>query len=164
MNTFNAGEMREIYQQTVIVKSPRYGIVTGYHELPYVCLGQSIEPGHVTMMVKGRVHVSPKFVIRPSHYDPSYEEIFGNENVDEALYGRVFGFMGFRDKPVECKSDFLEVKHLDVSIDQQLNRTLDELERYEDITTGVIITPNTQYFPVSVERFISTVLEDEFGV
>ena len=159
----SADEMREIYAQTVVVRRPRYGIVTGYHELPYVCLGQSIQSGSSTTRVRGRVHVSPRFVIRPSHYDPNYEDIFGEENIDEALVGRVFGFMGFRGKPVECRSEYLEVEHVTASVDQQLNITMDELERQEDITTGVIITPNAQYYPVSIERFISSVLEDEFS-
>ena len=159
----SADEMREIFAQTVVVRKPRYGIVKGYHELPYVCLGQSTRSGASTTQVRGRVHVSPRFLIRPAHYDPSYDEIFGEENVDEALVGRVFGFMGFRGKPVECRSEYLEIEYLDASVDRQLNITLDELERQEDITTGVIITPNAQYYPVSIERFISSILDDEFN-
>lgn len=154
--------MRDVFQQTVIVRRPTYGIVSGYHELPYVCLGTSLESDAKTTRVNGKVQVSPRFVIRPQHYEPRYEEIFGKENVDEALSGRIFGFMGFRDKPVECKSEFLEVTHLQTSIDTALQNALEELERREDITTGVIITPDARYYPVSVERFISSVLDDEF--
>lgn len=158
----SSDDMREIFRQTVVVRRPTYGIVTGYHELPYVCLGKSIESGTKTTRVKGKVHVSPRFVIRPSHFEPSYEEIFGEDNVDAELAGRVFGFMGFRDRPVECKSEYLEVRHLDASVDRVLSETMDELDRAEDITTGVIITPNARYYPVSVECFISSVLDDEF--
>ncbi len=122
----------------------------------------SFEPDHETTEVRGKVHVSPQFIIRPQHYEPSYGEMFGEGNVDSALSGRVFGFLGFRGRPLECKSDFLEVRHVDASIDQMLSETLDTLERQEDITTGVIITPNTHYYPVSVERFISSILDDEF--
>ncbi|MCH7910206.1 MAG: hypothetical protein IIB38_11375 [Candidatus Hydrogenedentes bacterium] len=159
----NNDEMLDIFRQTVVVRRPRYGIVTGYHELPYICIGSSIESAAGTTQVKGKVRVSPRFVIRPSHYESSYEDIFGEENIDEELTGRIFGYLGFRGKPVECTSEFLEVKHLDVSVDRQLDRTLDELERHEDITTGVIITPNARYYPVSIERFISSILDDEFG-
>lgn len=161
---FGQDEMREIYRQTQIIRRPTYGIISGYHDLPYVCLGTSVEPRHTTTQVKGKVHVSPRFIIRPSHLEPSYAEIFGEDNVDEALTGRLFGFLGFKGKPVECKSDHLEVKHLDASVDRVLSETLDELERQEDITTGVIITPNSRYYPVSIERFIASVLEDEFSV
>jgi len=159
----SGNEMRDIFDQTVIVRRPRWGIVSGYHELPYVCIGESFEAGATTTRVKGKVEVSPRFLIRPQHFEPSYDEIFGEDNVDGALVGRMFGFMGFRGKPIECKSDFIEVNHLNETVDGMLSRTLDELERHEDITTGVIITPNAQYYPVSVERFISSVLDDEFG-
>jgi len=159
-----SGELRDIFDRTEIVRKPTYGIVTGYHALPYICLGDSLESGSRTTEVRGRVHVSPRFVIRPSGYEPSYEEIFGSENVDSSLAGRVFGFCGFRGRPVECNSEELQVSHLDVSVDQALSRALDDLARHEDITTGVILTPNSQYFPVSIERFIASVLEDEFSV
>lgn len=157
-------EMREIYRETRIIRRPTYGIISGYHELPYVCLGASVEPRHTTTQVRGKIQVSPRFVIRPAHLGPRYEEIFGEENVDSALLGRLFGFLGFRGKPVECKSEHLEVKHLDASVDRILSEVLDDLERQEDITTGVIITPNSRYYPVSLERFIASVLEDEFSV
>ncbi|MCP4643748.1 MAG: hypothetical protein GY851_25105 [bacterium] len=156
-------EMREIFQRTQIVRKPTYGIISGYHELPYVCLGDSLETGHQTTEVRGKVKVSPRFLIRPQHCEPSYDEIFGEDNVDAQLAGRVFGFLGFRGRPVECESEELRVQHLDTPVQQALSRTLDELERYEDITTGVFLTPNSQYYPVSVEAFIASILEDEFA-
>lgn len=156
-------EIRDIFKRTVIVRKPTYGIVRGYHELPYVCLGESYESAHRTTRVRGTIHVSPHFVIRPSEYMPKYEDLFGGEEMDIALSGRVFGFLGFPDKSVECSSDSLEVKHLDASIDQVLSESIDDLERREDITTGVIITPSSRHYPVSIERFIATILDDEFS-
>jgi hypothetical protein len=158
------GEMRDIYQRTQVVRTPTYGIVSGYHTLPYVCLGESFSEGHLTTQVRGTIHVSPQFLLRPSHYEPTYGEIFGEDHVEGVLIGRVFGFMGFRNRPVECKSEHLEVTHLETNVEQTLDRVVDELERYEDITTGVILTPDSRYFPVSVERFIAAVLDDEFRV
>ena len=155
-------EIYDIFNQTVVVRRPTYGIVSGYHELPYVCIGSTKATSTSTTRVTGKVHVSPRIVIRPSQYEPSYGEIFGGENVDVAIAGRIFGFFGFHGKPVECKSEHLEVKHLDSSVDVVLSEILDDLDRREDITTGVIVTPNAQYYPVSIERFISSVLEDEF--
>lgn len=159
-----AQEMRAIYRQTVIIRRPTYGIISGYHEIPYVCLGEALEHGFRTTRVKGRIHVSPRFVLRPDHMEPSYGEIFGEGNVDAAITGRLFGYFGFRDRPVECKSEQIEVKHLGESIDRALSDTIDSIEHAEDITTGVMITPNARYFPVSIERLIATVLEDEFRV
>lgn len=155
-------EMRALFQQTVVVRRPTFGIVSGYHELPYVCLGQAFDPAAKTTEVRGRVQVSPRFIIRPPHLEPSYAEIFGSDHVDVELAGRMFGFLGFSGKPVECKSEYLDVTNMESSIDEMLSRTLNELDRREDITTGVIITPDPRYFPVSIERFISTVIEDEF--
>ncbi|HNR36591.1 MAG TPA: hypothetical protein PKO36_15525 [Candidatus Hydrogenedentes bacterium] len=156
--------MHEIFRRTEIIRRPTYGIISGYHELPYVCLGGACEHGFSTTEVRGRVHVSPRFVLRPSRYNPTYGDVFGEENVDLELMGRVFGFLGFRDRPVECKSEYITVKHLKEPVESALAATLDELERMEDITTGVIITPDSHYYPVSVERFIAAILEDEFNV
>jgi hypothetical protein len=157
-------EMKELYDRTVVVRQPRFGIVSGYHELPYVCLGQAIESGYNSTEVRGSVQVSPRMVLRPPHLEASYGEIFGGDHVPEALVGRLFGFLGFRGRPVECRSQFLEVSHSRSSVDEALSATLDRLERLEDITTSVMISPNAEYFPVSVERLIYAVLEDEFRV
>lgn len=162
--SLSAHEMRQLYRATVIVRKPTYGIIKGYHELPYICLGPAIDEGHVTTKVVGRVQVSPRFVIRPSHLSPSYEEIFGAEHVDAEISGRLFGFMGFPDRPMECKSELLEIQPCDKPVDEVLATCLEDLERREDITTGIIVSPNNQYFPISVERFIGSVLADEFSV
>jgi hypothetical protein len=158
----NPEKMRDIFDRTVIVRRPTYGIVSGYHELPYVCLGTPLKGGAGSTEVKGTIQVSPRFVIRPAHYSPSYGEIFGEDNIDTSISGRIFGFLGFRDRPVECTSEHIEVRHFEATVDELLSRNLDDLERREDITTGVIITPESRYFPVSIERFIATILDDEF--
>ncbi len=156
--------MREIYLRTRIIRRPTYGIVSGYHELPYICLGESFERDHETTQVRGKVQVSPRFLIRPEHLSPDYAEVFGDEIVDIELAGRLFGFMGFRNKPVECKSEHLEVTNVSRSVEHVMSDVQDEMERAEDITTSLILTPDSRYFPISIERFISTILEDEFSV
>lgn len=158
----DSNEMREVFMRTRIVRRPTYGIVRGYHELPYVCLGDGIESGRTTTEIRGKIHVSPRFLIVPKHCEPSYDDVFGDENVDEQLFGRAFGFLGFRGRPVECRSENLNISHTDAAVERVLGGVLDELERMEDITTGVIVTPNSRYYPLSIERFISTILEDEF--
>ncbi|HNV22141.1 MAG TPA: hypothetical protein PKM22_10840, partial [Candidatus Hydrogenedentes bacterium] len=123
-------ELRQIYELTQVLRKPTYGIVSGYHELPYVVLGESFESGYDTMRVRGTIQVSPRFLLRPSHLEPSYAEIFGEENVDVQLLGRIFGFLGFRGRPVECKSEHLEVKHLRQSMDSLVALTRDEFDRH----------------------------------
>jgi len=155
-------DMRDVYRRTVIVRKPTYGIVSGYHELPYICLGTPPERSDGAMRVHGKIQVSPRFVIRPEHLNPSYGDIFGEENVDVEIAGRMFGFLGFPNGPVECTSEELTVENSETNIDELLSRCLDDLERHEDITTGVIITPDTRFYPVSLERFIASILDDEF--
>jgi hypothetical protein len=157
-------QMRAIYENTHVVRRPSYGIISGYHELPYYCLGQDHEEGKGTVRVKGRIHVSPRFIIRPSHLSPRYEEIFGEEHVDVEIAGRVFGFLGFPERPVEIKSDQFELTRVPETLDEAVNQVLDERARHEDIRSGVIVTPDSRYFPVSVERFIASILDDEFRV
>lgn len=156
-------EMKRLFRKTVIIQKPRYGIISGYHELPYVCLGANYDSDTGTLRIKGKIHVSPRFVIRPEHLMPRYQDIFGEDNVDIEIAGRMFGFLGFPQRPVECKSEHLEVTRLEESVDQVLAKTMDELERMEDIATGVILSPNTRYYPVSVERFITSILDEEFN-
>lgn len=161
--SLSSEDLRRIYDKTVIIRKPTYGIISGYHELPYVCLGACQEGGFSSTRIRGKIQVSPRFVIRPSQFLPKYEEIFGEDNVDVELAGRMFGFLGFAKRPFECKSEHLELKHSTDSVDQLLSQSLDELERHEDITTGVIITPDSRYYPVSIERFIASILDDEFA-
>jgi hypothetical protein len=157
-------EMRDLFRRTKVVRKPTYGIVSGYHELPYVCLGPPMEAVAQSTEIRGVIHVSPRFVLRPAHHEPSYQDVFGEENVDVALAGRLFGFFGLRGRPVECTSDHLNVTQCNETVDRLLSKVLDDLERREDITTGVIVAPDSRYYPVSVERFIASVLEDEFKV
>lgn len=157
------GEMQEIFRHTRIIRKPTYGIIKGYHELPYICLGTGLEDGHGTLRVTGKIHVSPQMILRPNNYMPKYGEIFGEDATDTQLQGRIFGFLGFPGKPVDCKSETLEVNTVPVALEEVLSKKLDELERYEDITTGVIITPNARYYQISIERFISSILQDEFS-
>lgn len=155
-------EMRDIYDRTVIVRKPTYGIIKGYHELPYICLGNSLEENEGTMRIRGRIHVSPQFVIKPRHYQSNYGDVFGEDGVDVAIAGRIFGFLGFPNKPVECSMEQLELSHVPGTLDELVNVSLDELERTEDITTGIIVTPESRYYQISLERFIAHILEDEF--
>lgn len=162
--SLTADEMKRLFRRTVVVQKPTYGIISGYHELPYVCLGPNYETDSGTLRIRGKIQVSPRFVIRPEHLMPRYQDIFGEENVDIEIAGRMFGFLGFPQRPVECKSEDLEVTPLDKPVDEVLSETLNELERREDIATGVIITPNTRYYPIAIERFISSILDQEFNV
>lgn len=157
-------DLRELFHRTIIVRKPTYGIISGYHELPYICVGKAVAPDRGVMRVRGTIQVSPRFVIRPAHYSKSYADLFGEDNVDMTIAGRIFGFLGFPRHPVECSLEGLEISTLSGTLDEAVSASLDEMERQEDITTGIFITPDSRYYPVSVEAFIASVLEDEFSV
>jgi hypothetical protein len=44
----------------------------------------------------------------------------------------------------------------------QIERALDELAQREVINTGVILSPNVRFYPVSLDRFITEILDQEF--
>jgi hypothetical protein len=154
--------LRDIYDRTIILRSPTYGIIKGYHELPYICVGEALEDASGSMRVRGKIHVSPQFIIKPKHYSSSYSDIFGEDDVDTAIAGRMFGFLGFPNRPVECSSEHLELSHESCTVDEIVSKCVDELERTEDITTGLILAPESKYYQISIERFIAEILEDEF--
>ena len=43
-----------------------------------------------------------------------------------------------------------------------LERVLEELSQREVINTGVIATPDVRFYPVSIDRFIREILDQEF--
>lgn len=160
--TLDKNTMRDIYKRTIILRTPTYGIIKGYHELPYICVGEALESASGSMRVRGRIHVSPQFVIKPKQYSSSYSDIFGEDDVDTEIAGRMFGFWGFPNRPVECSSEHLKLSHEPNTLDEMIGKCLDELERMEDITTGLILAPESKYYQISLERFIAEIIEDEF--
>ena len=43
-----------------------------------------------------------------------------------------------------------------------LERVLEELAQREVINTGVIVSPDVRFYPVSIDRFIREILDQEF--
>ena len=43
-----------------------------------------------------------------------------------------------------------------------MERVLEELSRREIIDTGVIVSPDPRFYPVSLDRFIREILDQEF--
>lgn len=159
----NYAYMQHVFQETLILKRPTYGIIAGYHRLPYILLGDSRERHDRSLEIRGKINVSPRFVWHPNYPGIKYEEMFGEDNIEPALVGRVFGFLAFRGKPVNFESEYLKVKEKEMRTEQLIDAVLDELERKEDVETGVVHTPDVQFFPVSVERFIASIVGEELG-
>jgi hypothetical protein len=160
----NRAYLQHVFRETHIIKKPTHGIVVGYHRLPYILLGESRERHDRTLEIRGQINVSPRLVWHPDYHGVKYEEMFGEENVEAELVGRVFGFLALRGKPVNFESDYLKVKEKEMNTDLLIELVLDELERKEDIETGVVHSPDVRFFPVSIERFITSIVGEELGL
>ena len=153
---------REIFEGTEILKKPTTGFVTGYHMLPYILLGRSLHEADNIVEIRGKINVSPRFVISPGHLGSTYGELFDTEGMDENIVGRIFAFSYLKKHQVNIQSEEFSIKSIEKEMESALASVLDELERKEIINTGVIITPNIRFYPISIEKFILKILDREF--
>lgn len=153
---------REIFDETEILKKPTTGFLEGYHSLPYILLGRRLEKERGVIEVRGKISVSPKFVISPEHLGPTYGELFGTDWIDEKIVGRVFAFPYLKKRQMSFASEEITITSRDKEMEAVLASVFDELERKEIINTGVVVTPNIHFYPISIEKLILRVLDREF--
>jgi hypothetical protein len=150
-----------VFAQTEIVRKPLTGIITGYHVLPYILVGPEAERPSHAVEVRGRIKVSPRLIIAAGNDGPTYGDLFGErELMDRRLVARVFSFR-YASK-VMLESEDLTIRRHEHDPARQLERVLDELARREVIDTGVIVSPDARFYPVSLDRFIREILDQEF--
>jgi len=65
---------------------------------------------------------------------------------------------------VQLESEELKIVKSDRDPRAQLNLALDELMRREVINTGVIFCPRVRFYPISIDRFLTEILNEEFRV
>ncbi|HXH82677.1 MAG TPA: hypothetical protein VNN07_07085 [Candidatus Tectomicrobia bacterium] len=152
--------LAQVFAETRIVRRPLTGIIAGYHVLPYVLVGpRPDEPGAVE--VRGRIKVSPRLVIAAGGEGPTYGELFGErELMDRRIVARVFSFR--YASRLSLESEDLAIRRHDRDPARHLERVLDDLARREVIDTGVILSPDARLYPVSIDRFIREILDEEF--
>ena len=153
--------LRHVFEETRVVRKPLTGIITGYHVLPYILVGAEREQPGRAVEVRGRIKVSPRLVIAPGRDGPTYGELFGDrELMDDRLVARVFSF---RYAPrVALESEELKIRRHDRDPEGHVERVLDELVQREIVNTGVIVSPDVRFYPVSIDRFIREILDQEF--
>jgi len=153
--------LRHVFDETRVVRKPLSGIITGYHVLPYILVGsEHDQPGH-SVEVRGRIKVSPRLVIAPGRDGPTYGELFGDRDLmHQTLIARVFSFQ--YASRVQLESEDLNIRRQDPDPERHLERVLDELTQREIINTGVIVSPDARFYPVSLDRFIREILDQEF--
>ena len=137
------------------------GIITGYHVLPYILVAPEHDQPARAVEVRGRIKVSPRLVIAAGGDGPTYGDLFGErELMDRRLVARVFSFR--YASRVTLESEDLAIRRHDHGAESHLDRVLDELSRREVIDTGVIVSPDARFYPLSLDRFIREILDQEF--
>ncbi|MFQ5897759.1 MAG: hypothetical protein ACE5JN_05870 [Candidatus Methylomirabilia bacterium] len=156
--------LKSIFDQTQVLRKPISGIIAGYHALPYILVGPQEEQPRRSVEIRGKIRVSPKLIVSPSHHGQTYGELFKDPEVmDHALVARVFSFLYASRPQVMLESDEFRIAKSEREPRAQLNLALDDLLRKEVINTGVIFCPRVKFYPVSIERFILEILEAEFS-
>jgi hypothetical protein len=153
--------LRAVFSETEIVRKPLTGIISGYHVLPYILVAPEHDQPARAVEVRGRIKVSPRLVLTAGSDGPTYGELFGErELMDHRLVARVFSFR-YASKVV-LESEDLAIRRHEHDPARHLERVLDELSRREVIDTGVIVSPDARFYPVSLDRFIREILDQEF--
>lgn len=157
--------LKSIFDQTRVLRKPISGIIAGYHTLPYVLVGPQEERSQRSVEIRGKIRVSPRLILSPSHRGQTYGELFDDPEVmDRALVARIFSFLYASRHHVQLESEELRIVKHERDPRTQLNLALDDLMRREIINTGIIFCPRVRFYPVSIERFLHEILDDEFRV
>jgi hypothetical protein len=163
MNNNNLNnELQEVYFKTNILRKPISGIVSGYHDLPYILVAPNEESPSQTIEINGKINVSPKFIISPGMLNESFGDVFDPETFDKQIEGRLFSFAYVAKKNLNIKNESFQINNYDESPEDHCNRVQDLLMQQENTKTALIFSPKFQFYPVSIDKFISEILEREF--
>lgn len=153
--------LRHVFDQTRVVRKPLTGIISGYHVLPYILVGTERDQPKRSVEVRGRIKVSPRLVLAAGGDGPTYGEVFGEtELMDRRIVARVFSFR--YASRVALESEELKIRRQERELHDHLDRVMEELAQREVINTGVIVSPDVRFYPVSLDRFIREILDQEF--
>lgn len=162
--------LKRIYALTAVKRVPITGIVSGYHTLPFTLVGPNDEkddgserPG--SLKLTGKISVSPKLVVSISPDDERFAEIFPEAEpfMDRSIVSRVFSFSAGYRRNHRIRNEHLVVEDFPEPDQELLEKVLNEIARAEVINMGVIWCPQPRFYPISLERFIASVLDREFG-
>ena len=154
--------LRAVYHDTNVMRKPITGIVSGYHELPYVLVSPDEEDEGRSICINGKINVSPRFILSADSLGEGFSELFDSETFDASLQGRLFSFVYQRKKSIKLSSEKFEIAPVEESAQGYLDRVLDRLMREENTATALIYGPRFEYYPISIDRFVNEVLEREF--
>lgn len=153
---------REIYQRTHILRKPISGIIAGYHQLPYILIAPDDDNPSHSIEINGKINVSPKFLLSPRSLQETFGDIFDPATFDQEIQGRLFSFAFSGHRRLKVESEYFRMQNCDEKAEEHLHRVHDNLMAQENTRTGLIFGPKFQYYPVSVDRFISEIIDREF--
>src|SRR5262245_42749318 len=155
--------LKRIFDTTQVLRKPISGIIAGYHVLPYILVGPQEDRPARSVEIRGKIKVSPRLVLAPGRAGQTYGELFHDSDLmDQTLVARVFSFLYSSRHQVTLESEDLTIQRSDRAPQTQVERALDELAQREVINTGVILAPNVRFYPVSLDRFITEILDHDF--
>lgn len=155
--------LKHLFDTTEILRKPVSGIIAGYHVLPYVLVGPQEDRPARSVEIRGKIKVSPRLVVAPGRAGQTYGDLFKDTDLmDQTIVARVFSFLYSSRHQVTLESEDLNIQRSDREPHRQAERALDELAQREIINTGVILAPNVRFYPVSLDRFITEILDQEF--
>lgn len=164
-NSYNQDpELQKVFHTTKIVRKPISGIVSGYHELPYILVAPDDDNPSHSIEINGKVNVSPKFIISSASLQETFGDVFDPETFDNEIEGRFFSFALSNKKNLKIESEYFSIKNFEEKADDHLDRVHDFLMMQENIKTGLIFGPHFKYYPISLDRFINEIIDREFGV
>ncbi|MBN1983399.1 MAG: hypothetical protein JW795_17815 [Chitinivibrionales bacterium] len=158
----NNQKLQQIFISTKIIRKPVTGIVSGYHALPYILVAPDEDQSSHSIEINGTINVSPKFIISPAQINETYGEIFDPQTFDQDIAGRFFSFAYAQKKNIKIKNEYFSIKNYDEKSDDLIRKLNDQLMMQENIKTGLILSPQFKYYPVSIDRFINEILDREF--
>jgi hypothetical protein len=157
-------ELQDLYNTTKIIRRPLSGIVSGYHDLPYILISPHDENASHSIEINGKISVSPKFIISPGMINESFGDIFDPETFDKQIEGRLFSFGYANKRNLKIQNESFRIDNFEEGPEDHCNRVNDQLMQEENTKSGLIFCPKFQFYPVSIDRFISEILDREFRV
>lgn len=155
--------LKHLFETTEILRKPVSGIIAGYHVLPYILVGPQEDRPARSVEIRGKIKVSPRLVVAPGRAGQTYGDLFKDSDLmDQTLVARVFTFLYSSRHQVTLEGEDLTIQRSERDPQAQVERALDELAQREVINTGVILSPNVRFYPVSIDRFIAEILDQEF--
>ena len=113
---------KEIFNKTTIVRKPITGIVSGFHQLPYILIAPDENNDSHAIEINGKINVSPKFIISPSMMSESFGDVFDPETFDKDLQGRLFSFAYSNKKNIKIESEYFKIKNIEEKPDEYIKR------------------------------------------